>query len=52
MARNFPNLKKETAIQVKEAQRIPNKMNPKRSIPRHNIFTMVKVKGRILKTAR
>ena len=25
----FPNLGKETDIQVQEAQRVPNKMNPK-----------------------
>ena len=30
MAENFPNLKKETDIQVQEAQRVPNKMNPNR----------------------
>ena len=28
MAENFPNLKKETNIQVQEAQRVPNKMKP------------------------
>ena len=28
MAENFPNLKKETDIQVQETQRVPNKMNP------------------------
>ena len=28
MIENFPNLK-ETDIQVQEAQRVPNKMNPK-----------------------
>ena len=30
MAENFSNLKKETDIQVQEAQRAPNKMNPNR----------------------
>ena len=30
MAENVPNLEEETDIQVQEAQRIPNKMNPKR----------------------
>ena len=29
MAENFPNLGKETDIWVQEAQRVPNKMNPK-----------------------
>ena len=36
MDENFPNLKKETDIQAQEGQRVPNKMNPNRSIPRHN----------------
>lgn len=31
MNENFPNLKKETDIQIQEAQRILNKMNPNRS---------------------
>ena len=30
MAENFPNLKKEIDIQVQEAHRVPNKMNPNR----------------------
>ena len=30
MAENFPNLKKETEIQVQEAQRVLNKMNQKK----------------------
>ena len=49
MAENFPNLKKETNIQVQEAQRVPNKMNPNRPTPRHIIIKMAKV--RILKAA-
>ena len=28
MKENFPNLVKEIDIQVQEAQRVPNKMNP------------------------
>nr|KAF6501048.1 hypothetical protein HJG59_008036 [Molossus molossus] len=54
MAENFPNLVKETNIQVQEAQRVPNKMNPKRPTPRHIIIKMQKVqdKERILKAAR
>ena len=28
MVENFPNLKKETDIHVREAQKVPNKMNP------------------------
>ena len=54
MAENFPNLAKETDIQVQEAQRVPNKMNPKRPTPRHIIIKLlsVKDKDRILKAAR
>ena len=51
MAENFTNLKKETDVQIQEAQRVPNKINPKRHTPRH---TMIKVKDkeRILKATR
>ena len=42
MAENFPNLAKETYIQVQESQKVPNKMNPKRPTPRHSI---IKVKS-------
>ena len=31
MAENFPNLKKETDIQIQKAQKVPNKMNTIRS---------------------
>ena len=54
MKENFPNLVKEIDIQVLEAQRVPNKMDPKRTTPRHIIIKMPKVKDkeRILKAAR
>ena len=54
MAENFPNLKKETNIQVQEIWRVPNKMNPNRPTARHIIIKMSKVKDkeRILKAAR
>ena len=52
MAENFSNLKKETNLQVQEAQRVPNKINPNRPTPRYIIIKMAKVKQRILKAAR
>ena len=54
MAENFPSLGKETDIQLQEAQKVPNKMNLKRTTPRHIIIKMVKVKDkeRLLKAAR
>ena len=52
MTENFPNLKKEIDIQIQEAQRVPNKMNPNRPTPRHIKIKIAKVKGRVLKAAR
>ena len=54
MKENFPNSVKEIDVQIQEAQRIPNKMDSKRTTPRHSINKMPKVKDkeRILKTAK
>ena len=40
MAENFLNLWNEADIQVQEAQKDPNKMNPKRPTPRHIMVKM------------
>ena len=48
---NFPNLVKGVDIEVQEAQRVPNKMDKKKTRTR-NIIKMTKVKERILKAAR
>ena len=37
MKENFPNLAKEIDIQVQEVQRVPNKLDPKRTTPRRII---------------
>ena len=53
--KNFPNLTKEIDFQeVREAQRLPKKLDPRKYKPRHNIITlpMIKDKERILKAAR
>ena len=55
MKENFPNLVKEIDFQeVQEAQRIPKKLDTKRTPPRHIIFKLPKIKDkeRILKEAR
>ena len=54
MKENFPNLAKEIDIQIQEAQRVPNKLDPERIPPRRIIIQMPKVKDkeRILKVAR
>ena len=43
MKENFPDFTKEINIQVQEAQRVPNKLDPKRNTPRHIIIKMPKV---------
>ena len=45
---------KEIDIQVREAQRVPNKLDPKRNTERHIIIKLPKIKDkeRILKAAR
>ena len=53
--KNFPSLGKEIDFQeVKEAQRVPKKLDPKRNTPRHIIIELpkIKYKERILKEAR
>ena len=51
---NFPNIEKEIANQVQEAQRIPYRVNPRRNTPRHLLMKLTKTrhKERILKAAR
>ena len=47
-------MEKETVNQVQEAQRIPYRINPRRSMPRHILIKLTKTKHkeRILKAAR
>ena len=44
MKENIPNLVKEIDMQVQEAQRVPNKMGPKRTTARHIIIKTPKVR--------
>ena len=44
MKENFPNLVKEIDIQIQEAQRVPNKLNPKMTTIGHIIIKMPKIK--------
>ena len=52
IAENFPNLGNEIDIQVQESQRVPNRINPKRTIPTHTVIKMAKVKERIINASR
>ena len=51
---NFPNIGKETVNEVQQAQRVPHRINPRRSMPRHILIKLTKTKHkeRILKAAR
>ena len=44
MKENFPNLVKEIDIQVQETRRVPKKLDPKRTTPRHIIIKMPRLK--------
>jgi len=37
---NFPNMGKEIAYQVQEAQRVPYRINPRRNTPRHKLIKL------------
>ena len=51
---NIPNMGKEIATQVQEAQRVPYRINPRRKTPRHIIIKLAKIKDKekVLKAAR
>ena len=51
---NFPNLKKEMTINIKEGYRTPNRLDEKRKSSHHIIIKILNVqnKERILKAAR
>ena len=43
---NFPNMGKEIATQVQEAQRVPGRINPRRNTPRHIVIKLMKIKDK------
>ena len=51
---NFPNMGKEIATQVQEAQRVPGRINPRRNTLRHIVIKLAKIKDKekLLKAAR
>ena len=54
IVKNFPNMGKEIATQVQEAQRVPYRINPRRNMLRHIIIKLAKIKDKekLLKVAR
>ena len=51
---NFPNMGKEIATQVQEAQRVPGRINPRRNMLRHTVIKLTKIKDKekLLKATR
>ena len=41
---NFPRMGKEIVTQVQETQRVPNRINPRRTTPRHILIKLMKIK--------
>ena len=54
IVKNFPNMGKEIATQVQEAQRDPYRINPRRNMLRHIVIKLTKIKGKekLLKATR
>ena len=46
IVKNFPNMVKEIATQVQEAQRIPGRKNPRRNMLRHIVIKLTKIKDK------
>ena len=51
---NFPNMGKEIATHVQDAQRVPGRINPRRNMPRHIVIKLTKIKDKekLLKSTR
>ena len=43
---NFPNMRKEIATQVQEAQRVPQRIKARRNMPRHIVIKLTKIKDK------
>ena len=46
IVKNFPNMGKEIATQVQEAQRVLGRINPRRNMPRHIVVKLTKIKDK------
>ena len=54
IAENFPNMGKEIVDKVQETQKVPDRINPRRSTLRHIVIKLTKIKDKdkILKATR
>ena len=44
IVQNFPNMENKIINQAQEAQRVPYRINPRRSMPRHILIKLTKSK--------
>lgn len=44
MAENFPTLAREVNLQIQKAECVPKMINPLKSMPRHIIMNLLKIK--------
>ena len=54
VVKNFPNMGKEIATPVQEAQRVPGRIKPRRNMLRHTVMKLTKIKDKekLLKATR
>ena len=54
IAENFPNMGKEIVDKVQETQKVPDRINPRRSTLRHIVIKLTKIKDKdkILKATK
>ena len=46
IAENFPNMGKKIVDQVKEAQKVPGRVNPRRNTLKHIVIKLTKIKDK------
>lgn len=47
MAKNFPNLARNINIQIQEGERTPNRINLKKSLPKHILIKLLNTKYKV-----
>ena len=52
MTEKFPKLMTDSKSQIQEAQRMPSRINTKKSTLRHSIFKLQRTKDKVFKEAR
>ena len=48
----FPNMEKQIANEVQEAQRVPHRINPRRNMPRHILIKLKRLNTKNIKSSK